>query len=104
MSPVGGLNTTLIPDYKRQPGNLGRLDRVYRFIMELVSFSPLLFKLVMISVLCKRPLILHYLTNDHIFCIYFCPKLFSPFFTYLEVPFISIEDIVKLAVGGLVLW
>ena len=56
-----------IPDFRRQPGNRSRPNRVYRFIMELVSFSPLLFKLFMISLLCKRLLILHYLTNVHIY-------------------------------------
>ena len=60
-----------IPDFKRQPGNRSRLNRVYRFIMELVSFSPLLFKLLMISLLCKRLLILQCLTNVHIYFVLF---------------------------------
>ena len=59
-----------IPDFKRQPGNRSRLNRVFRFIMELVSFSPLLFKPFMISLLCKRLLILHYLTNVHMYFVF----------------------------------
>ena len=59
-----------IPNFTRQPGNRGQLNRVYRFIMELVSFSPLLFKLFMISLMCKRLLILHYLTNVHIYFVF----------------------------------
>ena len=58
---------SIIPDFKRQPGNRSRLNRVYGFIMELVSFSLLLFKLFIISLLCKQLLILHYLTNVHIY-------------------------------------
>ena len=57
--------TVIIPDFKRQPGNRSRLNRVYRFIMDFFSFSPLLFKLFMISLLCKRLLILPYQTNVH---------------------------------------
>ena len=38
--------------------------------MELVSFSPLLFKLFIISLLCKRLLILYYLTNVHIYFVF----------------------------------
>ena len=51
-------------------------DRVYRFIMELVSFSPLLFKLFMISLLCKRLLILHYLTNINIYFVFILSTTF----------------------------
>ena len=61
---------SIIPDFKRQPGNRSQLNRVSRFIMELVNFSPLLFKLFMISSLCKRLLILHYLTNVHIYFVF----------------------------------
>ena len=61
---------TAVPNFKRQPGNRSRLTRVYRFIMEFVSCSPLLFKLFMISLLCKRLLMLHYLTNVHIYFVF----------------------------------
>ena len=54
-----------IPNFRRQPGNRSRLKCVYGFIMELVSFSSIILKLIMISLLCKRLLILHYLTNVH---------------------------------------
>ena len=70
MYSFAGLIRRTIPDFKPQPGNRSRLNRVYRFIMELVNFSPLLFKLFMISLLCKRLLILHYLTNVHIYFVF----------------------------------
>ena len=64
------LEEVCILDFKRQPGSRSRLNRVYIFIMELVSFSPLLFKSFMISLLCKRLLILHYLTNVHMYFVF----------------------------------
>ena len=73
----------IIPDFKRQPGNRSRLNRVYRFIMELVNFSPLLFKLFMISLLCKRLLILHYLTNVHIYFVFIFVHNFLVLFFHL---------------------
>ena len=33
-----------IPNFRRQPGNRSRLKCVYGFIMELVSFSSIIFK------------------------------------------------------------
>ena len=70
---------SLIPDFKRQPR---RLNRVYRFIMERVCFSPLLFKLFVISLLCKRLTILHYLTNVHMYFVFiFVHNFLVLFFT-----------------------
>ena len=37
-----------IPNFRRQPGNRSRLKCVYGFIMELVSFSSIILKLIMI--------------------------------------------------------
>ena len=59
-----------IPNFRRQPGNRSRLKCVYGFIMELVSFSSIILKLIMISLLCKRLLILHYLTNVHMYFLF----------------------------------
>ena len=72
--------------------------------MELVSSSPILLKLVMISLLYKRLLILHYLTNIYIYFYVYQSKKNSSFFTQFEVPVISIKHIVKVAVESLVLW
>ena len=72
--------------------------------MELVSSSPILLKLVMISLLYKRLLILHYLTNVYIYFYVYQSKKKCSFFTQLEVPVISIKHIVKVAVESLVLW
>ena len=58
-----------IPNFRRQPGNRSRLKCVYGFIMELVSFSSIILKLI-ISLLCKRLLILHYLTNVHMYFLF----------------------------------
>ena len=38
--------------------------------MELVSFSSIILKLIMISLPCKRLLILHYLTNVHMYFLF----------------------------------
>ena len=59
-----------IPNFRRQPGHRSRLKCVYGFIMELVSFSSIILKLIMISLLCKRLLILHYLTNVHMYFLF----------------------------------
>ena len=63
-------NKKFIPDFRRQPGNRSRLKCVYGFIMELVSFSSIILKLIMILLLCKRLLILHYLTNVHMYFLF----------------------------------